>query len=922
MRAPWRLATSSVFERPSRSILLVLTVALSAALVSAVSFAMASLTQALQGRAAATLGEADVRIKPSGSGRTLDAALLEKVRAWPEVASAHGKLQAAMNLQFLRPRWSAEGPQASARFARRPELLAATAMASGIDVDAAALPFTLVDGRAPSAPDEIVLESPLADRLSEKPPETLASFKGFSAAAPEAGSEKLIESKGPALATDATNAADLNARFNLKVGDTVQVRRLLRKAVNLKVVGLAAQPPLGGRFQCFMTRKGLEQLENLEGRLTEIDIILRPGVDPQATADSRRADISDSLIIQTTEKITSGIDRNIASSQLGLVLATVMAFLAASFIITTGLTTSVTEKQRELGVLRCIGASRSQLAASQLLVGAGIGLAGALIGIPLGAVAAFALVTVFKEQIPAGFAVSRLGLILAPAGALFAGLIGAAIPAWQASRVSPLRAMSMRASPPRPALVWILLFVGLALLGWQVAVLTIPSDAQVSFWLYATTGLPGMFLGYFLLGVPVTLVIVTLFGSPVARLLALPPALLTRAVRATPFRHGFTAGAMMSGLAIMVAIWTHGSSILRDWLGKLDFPDAFVMGLNLTPDSQRILEEFPFVTDTCAITLHPVETDAFGVRALQKFSNMFIAFEPGPFLDMTRLTWIEGDEATARKRLDEGGAIIVAREFKVARGLGVGDTFTCRSGDKEFTFDIVGVITSPGIDIVSKFFAIGDQYTEQSLHAVFGSRKDLREKFKSDSINLIQVGLKQEGQPGYIPDAQAVETMKRALFSAGILDAGSGRQVKQDIAAIVKGSLLVSSTIAIFSMLVAGFGVANLIIAGIHARQFEFGVLRAVGARRGQIARLVLGEATVISLAAMALGTCMGFQGAFAGRRLDKALLGLEFGFEPPYTAIAIGWAIVLVMTIGAALPAVIALTRRLPRDLLAAMKG
>jgi putative ABC transport system permease protein len=334
------------------------------------------------------------------------------------------------------------------------------------------------------------------------------------------------------------------------------------------------------------------------------------------------------------------------------------------------------------------------------------------------------------------------------------------------------------------------------------------------------------------------------------------------------------------------------------------------------------LEKLSFVTKTCAITLHPVETDAFGVKALQRFSSTFIAFEPGAFLDMTRLTWIQGDEKTARRRLEEGGAIIVAREFQVARGLGVGDTFTCRSGDKEFTFDIVGVITSPGLDIVSRFFAIGDQYTEQSLHAVFGSRKDLIEKFKSDQINLIQVGLKQKGEPGYVDDGEAVDTIKRALFSAGILDAGSGRQVKEDIIGIVKGALLVSSSIALFSMVISGFGVANLIIAGIHARQFEFGVLRAVGAQAGQVARLVVGEAVIIAIAAMVLGTCMGFQGAFAGRRLDKALLGLEFSFVPPYGAIAAGWGIVLLMTLGAALPAVVALARKLPRDLLGAMKG
>ena len=59
-----------------------------------------------------------------------------------------------------------------------------------------------------------------------------------------------------------------------------------------------------------------------------------------------------------------------------------------------------------------------------------------------------------------------------------------------------------------------------------------------------------------------------------------------------------------------------------------------------------------------------VSTDAFGVKALQKFSTTFVAFEPRPFLEMTRLTWVQGDPAYALRRLDDvigvmGGQAVV-----------------------------------------------------------------------------------------------------------------------------------------------------------------------------------------------------------------------------------------------------------------------
>jgi putative ABC transport system permease protein len=112
--------------------------------------------------------------------------------------------------------------------------------------------------------------------------------------------------------------------------------------------------------------------------------------------------------------------------------------------------------------------------------------------------------------------------------------------------------------------------------------------------------------------------------------------------------------------------------------------------------------------------------------------------------------------------------------------------------------------------------------------------------------------------------------------------------------------------------------VANLIIAGIHARRFEFGVLRAVGAQRGLLTRLILAEALIIAITAGALGTMLGLQGSWAGQRLYRLLLGLLLELRPPWALIAAGWAVVFALTLAAAWPAIWRLGRRSPRELLA----
>ncbi len=908
MRPAWRLAISTARTRLSRTLLLVGAVVLSAALIAAVACAMESVSRAVGVRLDQSIGKAHLRIKPLGSGKFLDAALVEKVRKWPEVSAAVGRSGSSIALAFPRPMW-VKGKDGS--FAWKMVECLGTAAGTGLDPDLEPTfrQIDLVKGRLPRAPDEIVIDAAMAERFGQPRPGMFRELSDPPVATPPSP-------------TDDAAAANINAAYEPKLGDTVQFVKLFRSPIPLKVVGFVAQPPFGARWQCLLTFDGLARLTGESGRVDEIDIILKGGsADADRVAAARRDDLGPACLLQTTERITSGLDQNVKSSQLGFVLATVMAFLAAAFIIATGLSTAVTERQRELAVLRCIGAEKSQLATVQLLTGVLIGGLGGLIGTPLGVLAAWSLANYFREELPVGLAISVFGLVLAVVGSVFAGVVGAAYPAWRAMRVSPLEGLSVRAAPPRPRTILTLLAVGLGLLVLELCLVFVPKDGQTVFWGYATTGLPAMFVGYFLLGVPVLLAVVGVLGWVINKSMGLPAGMLSRTIRATPYRYGFTASAMMSGLAILVALWTQGRSINEDWLGRFKFPDAFVTGLNLKPEAQAKLNAMPFVTGTCAITLHPVETGTFGVKALQKYKSMFIAFEPRPFFEMTRLTWVEPTDAAgqerAQRRLAEGGAVLVAREFQVARGVHVGDSFKAVAEGREAEFEIVGVVTSPGLEIVSKFFAIGEDFTDQAIHAVFGSRDDLRKVFGSEAINLIQVGLDPKCN-----DAEAVMRMRTELIDYGLLDAGSGRRIKEEITKFIGGSLLVASAIGVFAMLIASFGVANIIVAGIHARRFEFGVLRAIGGSRGLLVRLVLAEAVVIAISAMVLGTALGLQGILSGQRLDRLLFGLELSVRPPLTPLLIGWVSVLVVTLLAAGPAAFGISRQRPRELLAGVRG
>ncbi|MEM7755958.1 MAG: ABC transporter permease [Planctomycetota bacterium] len=950
MRAAWRLAISSVSARPSRAGLLVAAVALSAALISAVACGFASANGAIEAQLEAQLGSAEVRLTGRGGGTTFGAEWLDTVRTWPGVERAVPRKRSPLSVRTTLDVLQA----ASDEFVRTEAPYTATGYGNGVDlsVEFDAKPVTLLAGRLPTEDGEVLIDALYAERLSflfvDRRRRAGEDITGFS---PGTDIDYLDSDaiELPERVSSEARARELNSGVGVRPGDGVEavqqfrtpvslervgvseelqmgIAQLFRRTVPLTVVGVSTPPPFGGLPQATMSLATLESITGESATLDLIEIDLAEGIDAEAFVDAHKGELSDELLIQTTEKVTSGLEQNLASNQVGFILASVLAMLAAAFIIMTGLTTGVAEQQRSLAILRCIGATRGQMALSQLFTGLGIGTAGSLIGTPMGIGFAAIMIWWYSDFVPSGLAVPPDMVLLSGAGAVLAGVLGAAWPAWQVARTSPLKGLSGRAHATKLVHIWrVLAFAGLGI-GIQAITVGVPEDKDTLFWGYATVGLPAMFVGYFLFSVPVVVVVSRVVSGPLSKLLGLPGPMLGRAVASTPFRHGFTAGAMMAGLALMISIWTNGGSVLRDWLGRIEFPDAFVNGLRLPPEAQEQLEALEWVDETCAITIHPVRTDAFGVSALQSYTTSFVAFEPTEFFDMTSLTFFEGERENALARLEAGGAIIVAREFQVAQGLGVGDVFTVVEDDLRHDFEIVGVVTSPGLSLASKFFNIGEEYIDQSIHAVFGSREDMKTRFGNDNIQLLQVDLDwdvveslaaQDGISAAGSDQWAIEQMREALFGLGVLDAGSGRKIKTEIMSFVGGSLVVFSAVAVVSMLVACFGVANLIVAGIESRRFEFGVLRAVGAERGQLVKLVLGEAVIVALTAGVVGTLMGIQGAWAGARIYELLLGLLLEVKIPWGTVAMGWGVVMLFSVGAAGPAMWRLGRRTTRELL-----
>jgi putative ABC transport system permease protein len=929
MQVAWRLAINSLSQRRNRTALLACSVALCAALISAIACAMASLTAAVQLRVDEAVGTTDARIERRGSmDRLLPQAMVSEVAGWPGVEAAMGRLELAAQLRGPgAPPPPTPGPPPRPRTPGAPspvaDLLGLTRAGAPADVGGES-------ERGITRAAVVGLDPQLEQRVRPQP-----VLRGRWLSGADAGT---AGDGAPAGIVIEENLARI---LEADVGSDIWVIGGGAPTA-LRVVGVVRQPSLSVIFdqhRAYVPLPVAQRLENAGERISQIDVVLQRGTDPEAWERERQRALDTAAAetgepratLQLTSRITGGLQNNVRSNQIGFIIASVLAFLASAFIITTGLTTSVTERTRELSIIRCVGGTRRQLALAQVLIGGLVGLLGGAVGVPLGVIGSAALVALFPEQLPAGFAFSWLGLAMGLGGAVGAGIVGGVWPAVAATRVSPLEGLSVRSRRVHPRWFHVCLFGGAAALLTHGLIVALRFDPDVKFWVYVLLGIPCIVAGYFMLSVPVTAVVARLAGRALSRGLGLPARVLERTVESTPYRHGFTAGAMMLGLALMVSIWTNGRSVMSDWLEKLEIPDAFAVGLGFTDrtlESIRRVEGVRDVTPISLLTVRLPEAQSMGVAGLQRYYTSFIGFEPDQFFSLTSVRWAdpttpEGIER-ARRRLREGGAVLVAREFMVTRGVRTGDRLTITNSDRTHEFEVVGVVYSPGLDIVSKFFQVGENFAEQSVNSVFGTRADLRERFGYSAWQLAQIAFEpgvRDGAPGARTPDQVLADV-RGLMGRGVREVGSAVEIKARIGEVMNGALIVASVVSVGAMLVACFAVANLIIAGVQARQFEFGVLRAVGAHRDTLGRLVIGEAVIIAVAACILGVAMGTQGAWGGQALNAIVIGIELSVRPPPGPVAVGCLAVVLITVLASWPTAWRLTRRHPRELLAATRG
>ena len=230
--------------------------------------------------------------------------------------------------------------------------------------------------------------------------------------------------------------------LGLQVGDKLRVSTGVRSEV-LTVAGLFDTGSREiNRRRVFITLRLAQTLLDLPGSVSVIDLSVADLFGADAVADRLRAQTGlrvDSWM-QTNAGLLNALSNQTISNNLirGFVVAIVALGISSVLVV------SVVQKQREIGILRAMGASRRDIMGVFLLQGALMG----LLGSGLGAGLAYGLLVLFSHifKSPDGSAMYSaeldLALVLsASALACVIGLVSAYMPARRAARMDPVQAI-------------------------------------------------------------------------------------------------------------------------------------------------------------------------------------------------------------------------------------------------------------------------------------------------------------------------------------------------------------------------------------------------------------------------------------------------------------------------------------------------
>lgn len=539
----------------------------------------------------------------------------------------------------------------------------------------------------------------------------------------------------------------------------------------------------------------------------------------------------DEVVVRTTAEQT---DATVASLTGGddaltiiLLAFAAVALLVCTLVVSNTFSVLVAQRTRELALLRCIGAARTQIRRSVIVEALLVGIVSSIAGV----VAAIALVggiVAYLQTIPeSGFATLSVSPLSVAAGlgvGILLTLLAALVPARAATSVSPLAALrpaeDVRAGTKRGR---VRLTIGLVLLVAGAALLAVGavnSDLLVA--------LPGGILSFVGVLMCATLFVPSLVRAvgSLAAPLGVPGKLAAVNAVRNPQRTSATASALLIGVTLVTMMMT-GAATVRTSLDNV------------------LAGEFPVDVSVTGQDRAYTAADADAVRSVEGVEDAVLVPVAGTTdtKDFGAYDVYALDPAEAAKVLQDSDLVLTD------------DTILMPQGVKDETLTVTGADSSV------------------ELKVLVSDSRQLRPLISAGTAAALGGPAPIPEAEGYVPMPELWLSVEDGLNTAALIDLRTDLAERLDVEDYaVNGSAIeraaFEQVINVLLMVVTGLlgvavvialvGVANTLSLSVLERTRESSLLRALGLTRSQLRGMLALEAVLIAGVAALMGAVLG----------------------------------------------------------------
>ena len=669
---------------------------------------------------------------------------------------------------------------------------------------------------------------------------------------PQIETLKTVDGHPPTNSQEATLDKAAADDAGLSIGDPVRIAGE-RRARTYRLVGLTelGGTSFGGASIAQLTLPEAQFITGNVGRFNQISVAINPDVSSEELKQRIEQVVPPTLRVETAEenanRSSDEIHDQLSFLPIFLGVFAAVALIVGAFVIFNTFSITVSQRIREYGLLRTLGASRRQVLASVFVEAALIGLVGAVAGVLGGLLFAKGIEAVFDAL---GIGLPTTALVVATRTVVVSVVVGIVVtmvavlnPALRSTRVPPIAAMqdleltsSRRRSIVTVAIAWLLMVGGLALV--LVGLFgNIEDTGQAAVMLGAGAAL--VLFGVSLYSPRLVRPLAGAIGAPLERLRGLTGRLARENSQRNPTRTAATAAALMIGLALVsfVTVFAAGlkasiaDAIENNFQGELEIQNT--NGYDPIPKAvATAVRQVPGVQTVSTLESTQIKVDGVGGKPRAT------GLDPATASQVLKLDF-QGDTTEQTLRQMTSSEAIVDESFADSNDLEVGDTIqTLGQTGNRGSFRIVGEFKDSA-DLLGSLVV-----TQEAMARDFAVTQDTFDFVK----------LAPGADAGAVQDR--IDTLLTQQFPTS--EVLNQEELKQNQENQINPLLSLVYALLSLAVIVALFGIATTLALSIYERTRELGMLRAVGMSRRQVRRMIRYESVITALIGAVLGMVLG----------------------------------------------------------------